>query len=176
MYKILTGIFLLTSIFFAYLWFDTTRSSEIDTFTKDAATSAVSELPYRIEDVTLSFDSFHSEGSEKERFYTETLLTRSLQQLTGYQRLLNAAERSNELKKGYFRDYSNELFKLRSVITTESFEDEYSDKVDDITAALKQLHTDVQYIVEKDSFTVSDKEKMEALTETIRSFNDKFLS
>ncbi|WP_394218978.1 hypothetical protein [Halobacillus trueperi] len=175
MYKILTGIFLLTTLVFAYLWFDTTRSSEIDTFTRDAATSAVSELPFRIEDVTLSFESFHSEEDEKAKFYAETLLTRSLQQLTGNQRLLNAAERSKELEKGWFRDYSNELFKLRSVITTESFEDEESDKVKEITVALKQIHTDVQYIVEKDSFTVSDKEKMEALTETIRSFNDKFL-
>lgn len=175
MYKIFTGIFLLTSIVFAYLYFDTTRSSEIDTFTRNAATSVVAELPFRIEDVTLSFESFHREGDEKERLYTETLLTRSLQQLTGNQRLLHAAERSNELEKGWFRDYSNELFKLRSVITTESFEVEDSDKVEDITAALKQLHTDVQTIVDKDAFTVSDKEKMKDLTETIRLFNDKFL-
>ncbi|MGR9050405.1 hypothetical protein ACQ4XT_17375 [Halobacillus faecis] len=175
MYKIFTGIFLLTSIIFAYLWFDTTRSSEIDTFTRDAATSAVSELPFRIEDVTLSFESFHSEKDEKAKFYAETLLTRSLQQLTGNQRLLNAAERSNELENGYFRDYSNELFKLRSVITKESFKNEESDKIEEITTALKQIHTDVKYIIEKESFTVSDKEKMEALTETIRSFNDQFL-
>ncbi|MEC3883073.1 hypothetical protein VKA52_04920 [Halobacillus sp. HZG1] len=176
MYKILTGIFLLTSIVFAYLWFDTTRSSEIDTFTRDAATSAVSELPFRIEDVILSFDSYHSEEDEKANFYAETLLTRSLQQLTGNQRLLNAAERSSELEKGYFRNYSNELFKLRSVITKESFTNEESDKVEEITAALKEIHSDVQYIIEKESFTVSDKEKMQALTETIRTFNDQFLS
>lgn len=177
LYKIFTGTFLITTIIFASLWIEGNSGDTIDTYTVDAASSVVKELPYRLEDVRISFDSFHKEdASAKEHKYAETLLARSLQQLTGNQRLLNAAERSNQLEKPWFQDYFNELFTLRSIMTAHSFEKEQSDQAEAIASQLTQLQADVQYIVDKESFTVTDKEKMNALTETIRTFNEQFLS
>lgn len=176
-YKILTILFLLTTITFAYLWLDSTRSDEIDSFTTDAASSAMTDLPFIIEDITISFDAYHSENaSEKERFYEETLLARSLQRLTSNQRLFNAAERADPLEKGWFQDYTNELFTLRSILTNHSFENKDTEDVASILSELPKLQQDIAYLVEEESFTVTDPEKMDGLTETIRHFNEKFQS
>lgn len=176
-YKILTSVFLLTTITFAYLWLDSSRSDEIDSFTADAASSALTDLPFIIEDITISFEAYHSENSsEKERFYEETLLARSLQRLTSNQRLLNAAERSDELEKGWFQEYTNQLFTLRSTITNHSFEDKGTENTVSILSELSQLQQDISYLVEKESFTVTNSDKMKAVTETLRRFNEKFQS
>ncbi|WP_281975146.1 hypothetical protein [Halobacillus litoralis] len=175
LYKISTSFFILTTIIFAYLWYDSEGPQPLNEFAVAAVTSSIKELPYTMEDVQLSFQNYHEEEStEKEQFYTRTLLARSLQNLNDNQRLISAAERSKVLEKGWFRDYSDALFTMRSILTTHSFENNNSKEVKRINQELETLQSSIEETVTDESFSTKNKKDLRSITDMIEKFNQIF--
>ncbi|WP_226578111.1 hypothetical protein [Halobacillus litoralis] len=176
-YKIVSSLLLLSTLLFAYLFFDASRTDPIEKIAVEAASSSVSDLAYNIEDITISFETFHSESNtRKEEFFKRTLLSRSLQKLNSNQRLMNTAEHSSLLTEEWFQKYNNALFTMRSILTLHSFENEHSDQADEIIEELQRLQAEVEEIVNQESFTIQDPKTLSELTQALTSFNDSFTS
>ncbi|MCA1023517.1 hypothetical protein [Halobacillus litoralis] len=172
-WKLISALLLFTTLISSFLAFNFSRADEVDEFSAAAADSLVKELPYVFDDLIVSFESYHQEPSEDtEAQIKNALLTKSLQRLTGNQRLLSTAERSSLLEKGWFNDYTHTLFTLHGIITDHSFEQKTEENSPAFTEALRMLKEEVETIVNDPAFSIEDRSKLDELTTTIQQFNE----
>lgn len=174
-WKLISAVLLFTTLLSSYLAFDFSRADDVDEFSVAAAESIIKELPFMLEDVAISYESYHNQDSGEAGAQMKTaLLTKSLQRLTGNQRLLNTAERSALLEKGWFNEYNNALFTLNGIITHHSFEQETDADNKALASSLRTLKEEIKTLVNDPSFSIQNPSQLDKLTTTIQQFNENY--
>ncbi|MGP4075001.1 hypothetical protein [Halobacillus sp. K22] len=176
-YKVTSITLLFLSIILTYMWYDASKSQPIESFAVQASSSAVKELPRKLEDVKQTFNLYHErESGEQKNFQLDSLLSDQLMDLHDQTRLFNTAQRSSLLSGQWFREYTESLRTLDFIITDYSVgqtenENRSAEQVD---KELSNLISKITKITSAEDFSVADEDVFRSVTGEIQKFNQIF--
>ncbi|SFG28307.1 hypothetical protein SAMN05216353_13212 [Halobacillus alkaliphilus] len=176
-YKVMSITLLFLSIILAYMWYDTSKSQPIDSFAVQASSSAVKELPRKLEDVKQRFNLYHTrESGEQKNFQLGSLLSDQLMNLHDQTRLFNTAQRSSLLNGQWFREYTESLRTLDFIITEHSVGQTENENrnVEQVDKELSNLISEITKITSAEDFSVADEDVFRSVTGEIQEFNQNF--